>query len=100
MIVMEGDYGVAWHCGAAPCALCKSGYQPKLCHSATVEGGGVKGVTDEFPLKPGKMSRNEVQKDITRFDGDFFHVADKEFSEQKPAEVFFSPGKVLFLFFY
>ena len=46
-----------------------------------------------IPLKPGKMSRNEVQKDITCFDGDFFYVAEKEFSEQKPAEVFFSPGR-------
>ncbi len=56
MIVMEGDYGVAWHCGAAPCQLCKEGCQPQLCHSATVEGGGVKGVTNEFPLKPGRVT--------------------------------------------
>ncbi len=43
-------------------------------------------------LNPKKMSRNEAQKDLTRFTGDFFHVAKKEFSEQMPAEVFFSPG--------
>ncbi len=56
MIVMEGEFGVAWHCGAAPCRLCKPGYQPELHCSATVEGGGVKGVTDEFPLKAGRVT--------------------------------------------
>ena len=56
MIVIEGDYGVAWHCGAAPCGLCKAGYQPELHCSATVEGGGVKGCTGEFPLKPGRVT--------------------------------------------
>ena len=71
MIVMEGDYGVAWHCGAAPCALCKSGYQPKLCHSATVEGGGVKGVTDEFPLKSGRVTLARLGE---KRDGDGFRM--------------------------
>ncbi|MDD3153456.1 MAG: hypothetical protein PHS41_01205 [Victivallaceae bacterium] len=56
MIVMEGESGVAWHCGAAPCKLCKDGFQPQLRRSATIEGGGVKGVTDEFPLKPGRIT--------------------------------------------
>lgn len=56
MIVMEGDYGVAWHCGAAPCALCREGFQPTLRKSATIEGGGVKGVTNEFPLKAGPVT--------------------------------------------
>ena len=51
LIVCEGEYGVTWHCGAAPCAICKPGFKPELRCSATVEGGGVKGVTDEFPLK-------------------------------------------------
>jgi len=71
MIVMEGDYGVAWHCGAAPCALCKSGYQPKLCHSATVEGGGIKGVTGEFPLKPGRVTLARLGE---KRDGDGFRM--------------------------
>ena len=56
LIVAEGEYGVAWHCGAAPCKLCKPGFQPELRCSATVEGGGVKGVTNEFPLKPGRVT--------------------------------------------
>lgn len=56
MIVMEGEYGVAWHCGAAPCKLCKEGFKPELRCSSTVEGGGVKGITNEFPLKPGRVT--------------------------------------------
>lgn len=71
MIVMEGDYGVAWHCGAAPCALCKDGFEPKLCHSATIEGGGVKGVTDEFPLKSGRVTLARLGE---KRDGDGFRM--------------------------
>ena len=56
LIICEGDHGTVWHCGAAPCALCKPGYQPELHCSATVEGGGVKGCTGEFPLKPGRVT--------------------------------------------
>lgn len=56
MIVMEGEYAVAWHCGAAPCKLCKEGYKPELHCSSTVEGGGVKGITNEFPLKAGRVT--------------------------------------------
>ena len=29
LIICEGDYGVTWHCGAAPCAICKPGFQPE-----------------------------------------------------------------------
>lgn len=71
MIVMEGEYGVAWHCGAAPCQLCKEGYQAQLCHSATVEGGGVKGVTNEFPLKPGRVTLARLGE---KRDGDGFRM--------------------------
>ena len=56
LIICEGEYGVTWHCGAAPCSICKAGYKPELRCSATVEGGGVKGVTDEFPLKGGRVT--------------------------------------------
>lgn len=71
MIVMEGDYGVAWHCGAAPCGLCKPGYQPELHCSATVEGGGVKGCTGEFPLKPGRVTLARLGE---KRDGDGFRM--------------------------
>ena len=71
MIVMEGEYGVAWHCGAAPCGLCRPGFKPELHCSATVEGGGVKGVTDEVPLKPGRVTLARLGE--TR-DGDGFRM--------------------------
>jgi len=58
LIMCEDDceYGVLWHCGAAPCSIRKDGYQSKLDFSSTVGGGGVKGVVHEFPLKPGKIT--------------------------------------------
>lgn len=56
LIICEGEYGVTWHCGAAPCGLCKPGYKPELRMSATVEGGATKGCTGEFPLKPGRVT--------------------------------------------
>ena len=71
MIMMEGEYGVAWHCGAAPCGLCKNGFQPQLRKSATVEGGGVKGVTNEFPLKPGRVTLARLGE---KRDGDGFRM--------------------------
>lgn len=71
MIVMEGEYGVAWHCGAAPCRLCKSGFQPTLRKSSTVEGGGVKGVTGEFPLRGGRVTLARLGE---KRDGDGFRM--------------------------
>ncbi|MBQ6474474.1 MAG: hypothetical protein IJJ33_21010 [Victivallales bacterium] len=56
LIKLDGDYGVAWHCGAAPCSLCKAGFTPEIRRSSTVGGGGVKGCVCEFPLKPGHVT--------------------------------------------
>ena len=56
LIKLDGDHGVAWHCGAAPCALCKAGFKPEIRRSSTVGGGGVKGCVCEFPLKPGRVT--------------------------------------------
>ena len=71
LIICEGDYGVTWHCGAAPCAICKPGAEHTLRCSATVEGGGVKGVTDEFPLKPGRVTLARLGE---KRDGDGFRM--------------------------
>lgn len=71
LVIMEGDYAVAWHCGAAPCSICKSGFTAQLRKSSTVDGGGVKGVTNEFPLKPGRITL--VRLGETR-DGDGFRM--------------------------
>lgn len=56
LIKLDGDHAVAWHCGAAPCALCKAGFTPAIRRSSTVGGGGVKGCVCEFPLKPGRVT--------------------------------------------
>jgi len=53
LIVCEGDYGVLWHCGAAPCSLCKSGFENKLTNSSTVPD---RGVINDFPLKSGRIT--------------------------------------------
>ena len=69
LIICEGEFGVTWHCGAAPCSICKPGFKPELRCSSTVEGGGVKGVTDEFPLKGGRvtLARLGEKRDGTGF---------------------------------
>ncbi|MGN0870776.1 MAG: L-fucose/L-arabinose isomerase family protein [Victivallales bacterium] len=48
--------GVVWHCGAAAPSLCRGGCTPQFCKSSIIDGGGVKGVTCEFPLKPGRIT--------------------------------------------
>ncbi len=53
LIVCEGDYGVLWHCGAAPCSLCREGFERRLNNSSTVP---TKGAINEFPLKPGRFT--------------------------------------------
>ncbi len=47
------DYSVFWHCGAAPCSLCKTGAERVLNNSSTVP---TKGVINEFPLKEGRVT--------------------------------------------
>ena len=47
------DYSVFWHCGAAPCSLCKPNAERVLNNSSTVP---TKGVINEFPLKPGRVT--------------------------------------------
>ena len=69
IIKLDADPGVAWHCGAAPCSLCKAGFQPQLRRSSTVGGGGVKGCVCEFPLKPGRVTLARIGE--TRDGGDF-----------------------------
>ncbi len=71
LIICEGEYGVTWHCGAAPCSIGKPGFKPELHCSATVEGGGVKGVTNEFPLKPGRVTLARLGE---KRDGDGFRM--------------------------
>ena len=48
--------GIGWHCGAAAPSLCKENCNPKFCHHSVMDGGGVKGVTCDFPLKSGPVT--------------------------------------------
>ena len=70
LIMCEPDkeYGVVWHCGAAPCKLCKKGFKNSLRNSSTVV---TKGVVNEFPLKPGRVTLARLGE--TR-DGDGFRM--------------------------
>ena len=69
LIELSGDCGTAWHCGAAPCSLCRPGFTPTLRRSSTVGGGGTKGCVCEFPLKPGRVTFARLGE--TRDGGDF-----------------------------
>jgi L-fucose isomerase-like protein len=51
-----GDTGLFWHCGAAPLSLCKPGCTPELRKHSIIDGGGRKGIANEFPLKPGPVT--------------------------------------------
>jgi L-fucose isomerase-like protein len=43
--------GIAWHCGAAPACLAANDAKVKLCKHSTVNGGGKKGITADFPIR-------------------------------------------------
>ena len=49
----DSEYGVVWHCGAAPCGVCTKNFKNSLRKSSTVV---TKGVVNEFPLKPGRVT--------------------------------------------
>lgn len=70
LIMCEPDkeYGVVWHCGAAPCKLCKKGFKNSLRNSSTVV---TKGVVNEFPLKPGRVTLARLGE---KRDGDGFRM--------------------------
>lgn len=59
----DGDTGVFWHCGAAPDGLCRTGCQVSLCKHSIMDGGGVKGITGEFPLKSGQVTVLRIGED-------------------------------------
>ena len=52
----QANTGIVWHCGAAAPSLCRGTCTPQFCKSSIIDGGGVKGVTCEFPLKPGRVT--------------------------------------------
>lgn len=49
----DKNVGLCWHCGSAATCLAEPGVEIGLCKHSTVEGGGKKGVTVEFPIRSG-----------------------------------------------
>ena len=59
----QANTGVVWHCGAAAPSLCRGGCEPRFCKHSIIDGGGVKGVSCEFPLKPGRVTLMRIGED-------------------------------------
>ena len=56
----EANVGVAWHCGAAPVSLCAEGCSSALGLHSVMDGGNVKGITHDFPLKCGPVTFTQL----------------------------------------
>jgi len=52
----KDNTAVVWHCGAAPASLCRKFKDTALRLHMRVDGGDKKGLTNEFPLKPGRVT--------------------------------------------
>jgi len=48
--------GVVWHCGAAPSKLCRNFDETTFRKHMRVDGGDKKGLTNDFSLKPGRVT--------------------------------------------
>jgi len=59
----QSNTGVVWHCGAAPTKLCRKFDETTYRLHMRVDGGDKKGLTCDFPLKPGLVT-------IAKFDLD------------------------------
>ena len=66
LIAFEEDenVGLGWHCGAAPVSLCAEGCDSSLGLHSVMDGGNVKGVTHDFPLKPGPVTFTQLGEDL------------------------------------
>ena len=58
----EQNTGVTWHCGAAPKGLRREGAQSSLRLHSIIDGGDKKGLTNEFPLKTGRVTLARVSE--------------------------------------
>ncbi len=58
---------VVWHCGAAPVSLCRQFDETTLCKHARVDGGGKKGVTNDFSLKSGRITLAKLDETPTGY---------------------------------
>jgi len=55
--------GVVWHCGAAPAGLSRCFAETELRLHMRVDGGDKKGVTNDFALKPGRVTLAKLDTD-------------------------------------
>ena len=55
--------GVVWHCGAAPSGLARCFAETELRLHMRVDGGDRKGVTNDFSLKPGRVTLAKLDTD-------------------------------------
>lgn len=64
LISIDGEMntGITWHCGAAPRGLRRPGAASNLCRHSIIDGGDKKGITNEFPLKPGRVTLARVSE--------------------------------------
>ena len=65
LIAFEEDenVGMGWHCGAAPVSLKADGCPGALGLHSVMDGGNVKGVTHDFPLKSGPVTFTQLGED-------------------------------------
>jgi len=59
----DKNTAVLWHCGAAPSAICKDFAETELRQHARVDGGDKKGLVNEFPMKPGRITLAQLDED-------------------------------------
>ncbi len=65
LIAFEEDenVGLGWHCGAAAVSLCAQNGCSALGLHSVMDGGNVKGVTHDFPLKRGPVTFTQLSED-------------------------------------
>ncbi|HBE01338.1 MAG: hypothetical protein A2096_09620 [Spirochaetes bacterium GWF1_41_5] len=52
----QNNEGIIWHCGAAAPSLACPGAEKILSKHSIMDGGGIKGLTNEFPCKGGPIT--------------------------------------------
>ena len=55
---------MVWHCGAAPTKLCRKFDETTFRLHMRVDGGDKKGLTCDFPLKPGRVTIAKFDLDV------------------------------------
>ena len=60
----KDNTGVVWHCGAAASGLCRKFEETQLRKHMRVDGGDKKGLTNDFPLKAGRVTVAKFDLDV------------------------------------